>query len=584
MDKTDTSEDVLLIQKSDSALVIGHKYLDNEYVIYPTFADKSHAVFYLPSFIECNTASLKGLISILLDDERIYGVNEFEINEDTVFTYHNVEYQIKHLENRCIYLDVETRSLAEIKANKENKTNNARIKVFDEEGYALLDTNELELKCRGNTTFYADKKSYGITLNEEIDIGFGKEDKYRLISNVNDISKIRNKVAYTTAKEVGLIAPACDSYNLFINGEYQGFYLLTTNVEVENQDAEKVNKSQKTLITEENTDENLTELNTIKYYKENTKESDNSVYLLELDYNVDNKREGFTLFHYIPLYIENSTDLSKDEVVELARIFTEFQESLSKDDESYLDYIDIDSWAMKYLLEEILMNYDANCSSAYYYVKKGEEKIYSSPCWDYDKTLLEGSTANDLRCYYAWSSMGQSNYWYSMLSKKDSFMERVLEIFEERYMPIVDDFVSTGIDKLKDDYLNDVMADSIANNSYLTEEKYISEVENYKNRLMEHCEFLHEYLLNRDDYIMVIFACHDVELFIPKHYMIKKGTSFNDSETIPLRLPDAVSYKGYRDIDYWVDENIEEFDFSQQLYEDTVVYAHKSFWSTLSYD
>ena len=57
------------------------------------------------------------------------------------------------------------------------------------------------------------------------------------------------------------------------------------------------------------------------------------------------------------------------------------------------EYIDLESWAKKYLVEEIVKNFDGGISSQYFYKDsdaKGEPLLYAGPVWDYDGALGNG--------------------------------------------------------------------------------------------------------------------------------------------------------------------------------------------------
>lgn len=51
----------------------------------------------------------------------------------------------------------------------------------------------------------------------------------------------------------------------------------------------------------------------------------------------------------------------------------------------YTDYIDIEYWVERYLVEEIAKNNDFGSSSNYFYIDTaGDSIFYAGPIWDYD--------------------------------------------------------------------------------------------------------------------------------------------------------------------------------------------------------
>ena len=99
------------------------------------------------------------------------------------------------------------------------------------------ETNYISMKGRGNTTWDDfDKKPYNITFFKTNDyngdkkkvelIGGTKTKKWSILANAKDPTCLRNKIGYDIADALGIGLPS-ESIDVWMNGEYQGNYLLT---------------------------------------------------------------------------------------------------------------------------------------------------------------------------------------------------------------------------------------------------------------------------------------------------------------------------------------------------------------------
>ena len=104
----------------------------------------------------------------------------------------------------------------------------------------------------------------------------------------------------------------------------------------------------------------------------------------------------------------------------------------------YSEYMDVTSFARKYLIEEISKNYDAVSGSQYFFKDSDrvDPLIYAGPSWDYDLSFgniayrgesPEGDYMIKLR-------IGQTNL-YSRLGKHEDFMQLIGENWREVFRP-----------------------------------------------------------------------------------------------------------------------------------------------------
>ena len=107
----------------------------------------------------------------------------------------------------------------------------AAIEVYSPNGKRDYYSEEALIKGRGNTSWYnevAGKKPYQIKLDEAVSLcGMKKSDKWALLANRVDPTKMKNKLIYDLASEIGMeYAIESDWIDLYIDNEYMGNYLI----------------------------------------------------------------------------------------------------------------------------------------------------------------------------------------------------------------------------------------------------------------------------------------------------------------------------------------------------------------------
>ncbi len=269
---------------------------------------------------------------------------------------------------------------------------------FSQKELKTLNNLELEyIRGRGNSTWGMDKKPYKFKLDKKQDLlGMGKNKHWVLLANRYDNSLQRNRITYWIVRHMGMeFAIKCAPVEVVMNGRYFGSYLLSEQVRVGE------NRVEIDELDEKVKDPESTEIT--------------GGYLLSLaGYDEEDERcfgtERGNLFRIeSPDFEDYPADGSSKEAKKAQRKYiagyvdkTEkalFGEDMKdKDDHSYDEYLDEQSAADFWWIQEFSINYDAfNGESNYLYKKRdtenGNGKLYWGPLWDFD--------------YVAW---GNSNY------------------------------------------------------------------------------------------------------------------------------------------------------------------------------
>ena len=226
----------------------------------------------------------------------------------------------------------------------------------------------LQIKGRGNSTWGMPKKPYRLKFDSKAKVlGLASAKNWVLLANYSDKTLMRNYIADGISQSLtGDYANHGIFVEVVMNGEYQGTYLLTEQVEV---NAARVN------IPELKPGDNSSLLVT-------------GGYLLELDQRQEDpyrfKTNGnlpFTIkspdvpstaqMDYIKGYIQNTENAIFD---------ANFADPIN----GYAKYINSDSFINWFLVNELFKNQDAaNFSSMFYYKDRGG-KLGMGPAWDFD--------------------------------------------------------------------------------------------------------------------------------------------------------------------------------------------------------
>lgn len=317
------------------------------------------------------------------------------------------------------------------------------MSVVSSEGkwHSPKDTPQLEsratIRVRGNSSRLFDKKSYLLKLADEQGaerkepvMGMSAASEWVLNGPFLDRTLIRNYVCYTTAGQVMDYAPNVRFCELFLNGEYQGVYLM----------AETVSKEEGRIeLTESEKGSPVTSwiVRWDRKGKAGTPVDDFTTYSLQsgvstLDLRYPGKN---TLTPERLAYVEE--ELSKAERA---------IDSADRGDpvKGYENYLDQEAFAQYFVLNEFFGNVDAGRFSTFYY-KDIRGKI-KPVVWDFN---------NGCNNYidYIYSAEGFSmlqSPWYGELLQDEAFVEEVIvqyrsmrkgALSEESLNTLIDDTV-----------------------------------------------------------------------------------------------------------------------------------------------
>jgi hypothetical protein len=311
-------------------------------------------------------------------------------------------------------ISINTNNESKIDSNKDYTQ--AQISIIDAEGNYEMTKNNMSIRLRGNSSMYAEKASYKIKFDEKhnlLDIGNDKGKSWCLIANYFDGSLLRNLTTYHIADYLTAIpyTPNCCSIELYVNGEYQGVYLLCEEVSVSKDRVE---------ITEE------------------PDEIENNGYLVEMSrYTKENMFIVDTASYVIASDLSENQSIKKKQIDYISKYVTKSYNSLLKGNKKEVEkYIDIDSLVDIYIGNEIIKNVDAGWDSFYMY-KDDDEKLCFGPMWDYDLGMGNANCTKGcdswigFNPYHVLNLNANSNPWFSHALSYKWFRELVKERWNE---------------------------------------------------------------------------------------------------------------------------------------------------------
>ena len=260
-----------------------------------------------------------------------------------------------------MHIDVQSGNMDYIHALKGNKES-GRIRIYNVDGTVSFAGNLKSISGRGNATWTMEKKPYSLVLAGEADLlGLGQAQRWILLANSSDPSHLRNKFVYDYAADAGLdYSPGSQWVDLYLNGEYAGLYLLCERNEIH---------PQRVALAED------------------------SSFLVSMELGWRLEDQGYPFISTdagFDLRIHHSS-VTETELLEL---WQSAENAILAEDgidpvtgKDWTELIGLDSWAKKYLMEEIFGSVDAGAVSQYFYGDPESGKICAGPVWDYDISM-----------------------------------------------------------------------------------------------------------------------------------------------------------------------------------------------------
>lgn len=254
--------------------------------------------------------------------------------------------------------------------SKEDWMDGADITIYNTDGTVDYQSTNLQIKGRGNTTWGAPKKPYALKLESKAPIlGMPTHKRWVLLANYFDNTLLKNHIAFEASRMTSLPYTVRGQFvELVFNDVHVGNYYLCEQIKI---DKNRVN---------------ITELKKTDIIGEAV----TGGYLAEMDGYFDEVNKFRSAVRNLPYQFKepDEEDLQPEQFAYFQNFVNEMETKMYADDwldtGKYRDYIDLQSWADRWMVQEICGNpEDWDPRSVYVYKDRGG-KLMAGPVWDYD--------------------------------------------------------------------------------------------------------------------------------------------------------------------------------------------------------
>ena len=271
------------------------------------------------------------------------------------------------------------------------------------------------IKGRGNSTWGFIKKPYKFKFDKKTSLfGSAPSKEWVLLANYADKTLIRNYLANTLSASMKMaFSPMSEFVELYLNGKYNGNYMLTDQVEVS---PSRVNIDE--LTTTDTDPSKLT-----------------GGYMMEIDQRIYETLDApFFESRFFPVTVKSPktpTDgqmsYIKGYVLEAENVLygTNYRDPVN----GFRKYFDEDSFIKWFIINEIFKNVDSQSFSSIDFYKPRNGKIFFGPVWDFD--LGAGNATHNPSCEVATGFYTLYHKWFVQMYEDPAFKVKVAEIWKQ---------------------------------------------------------------------------------------------------------------------------------------------------------
>ena len=436
-----------------------------------------------------------------------------------------------------LYIETASGTMTNIQADQEYEEA-ATMSLYDAGGAAVFADAIDYIEGRGNNSWDRyEKKPYQLRLKEDAELlNMGAARKWLLIANASDDTLLRNAITRQMAAELEMPQSEDGQFvDLYLNGEYAGNYYLCEKVEVGENRLNITDLEQATIDCNKGDD-----LSIFDVYEDETKkariipnnpEDITGGYLIEREFEgrfqAQYEEYGSSFLTEDGEHFEVSSPeyCSVEQITYIQNLVQEAEKAILAEDginadtgKAYTEYIDVDSFVKKYLIEEVSMNYDGGVTSSYFYKDSDSVSslLYAGPAWDYDVTFGNyvnwlGVTQINPRSLTRLSSHQDATSWFYALCQKEAFQELVKVYYAESISPLLERWIGGELDATKESIQASADMDYARwKRAYQVNSYYAEREDSYrwlKTFISERKDFLDEVYLEGVEY-------HSVKLMI----------------------------------------------------------------------
>lgn len=466
----------------------------------------------------------------------------------------------------ALFISTESGSMDYINAQKGNAESGSFF-ILSEDGTPLSNGPVTSLKGRGNTSWTdCEKRGYKFTLPEaESLLGLRQSVDWILIANARS-NYLSNSIAFWLEEELGFqYYTKAEFVDLYFNGVYHGNYILCEKISTGDNGIPLQDLD--TLNMEANSGESLEGIYQYEDSAERFKaflwkrdpEDITGGFLIERDvpeYYADEK-SGIMLTtgdHYV---IHKPSKPTVAEAEYLWGYMEEMHEAVASPDgynkngRYYTEYLDAESFALKYVLEEFLAFNDAGRSSAYYYKDSGDI-LKAGPGWDF-----EGAFLGNAQYLTMLNGTSYSTELFEQLMQHDDFLELVTDFYKTRLRPAIVKLCDEKLYELRNRIAESAEMDRIR----WSREDFFDSCDVILSWIRQRTQFLDQHLISDEEWLCLKF----VSEWSNHHYLyLHPGESVTQEMISQFNVPQVTD---------WMYQNGSLLQYGVPQYEDATLHG-----------
>ena len=256
--------------------------------------------------------------------------------------------------------------------------------------------NKIGIELRGASSLMFDKKGFGLETrdsagnNNNVELlGLPSENDWVLHGPYTDKTLLRNVVTYHIGGQLGRYNPRVKMFELFLDDQYWGVYVLKEKIKRDNNRVDISKLSPADTLGDELTG--------------------GYIFKIDRDMGVDNGWYSPYGYGYYAYHHPNANDLHQKQKDYIKGHFDSFEammvtSSFNDTATGYHAWLDVPSFIDYMLIQEITRNIDAYRLSAFMYKEKDSNggKIHAGPIWDFNLGYGNEDFC-DAGNYYGWA-------------------------------------------------------------------------------------------------------------------------------------------------------------------------------------
>lgn len=315
----------------------------------------------------------------------------------------------------------------------------------------------LQVKGHGNYTWTdVSKKSLRLKLDaKQRMLGMPSNRHWVLLACADNwpVGLVSNALPFEIGNQMGMPwNPKMEPVEVVLNGEYMGLYLLTEKI--------RVGKDRVNIVEQANYETNPEKIT--------------GGWLMEIENYQQDAYIFFTEGNGKPFWVtthspEALSPAQKDYITDFLVQTDSAIYTADKNSREWEQYIDIDSLALYYVVQEIVDNLEAFSGSCYIHKQRGSDtKLIFGPLWDCDKTFFRYCCGNfENKFIYEDVPDNWHSRWISEIAKFPRFQQRVRVYWQQFY-----NTVYTSMDGYLDDFVSRIVAAGISDYARWPENKF----------------------------------------------------------------------------------------------------------------